>query len=371
MKRGMTRRPVRIFTPSFADEGNTNAQNLTVKELVARLPADKFHITMICQGTPDPRIASRPNLRLVQWTDRGNTLRLLRQCLFCRPDIYFFPRCGPLDQAFFDFRKHVYSGTALVSYIVMMMNKATSNGLIGRSILEADLVCANSTYVAETIWKEFGRQSVVMYDGVDKRFFFPRQLRDKPEPLVVLYAGSFQPRKRVETVIEQAARWPGVIFRLAGKGETEARCRQMFRDLGCNNVGFLGHLSSAQLGDEMRKSDVFLFPSMLEGHPQVLIQAAACGLPSIAMNIYRPDCVEDGETGFLVGSDVELSQRLDLLLANHELRQRMAEAAVQLARRFDWDSISAKWAELFCQIVAARRGLSSPQCVAEEGAHAQ
>lgn len=370
MKRDVTKRLVRIFTPSFADENDTNAQNLTVKELVARWPADLFHITMICQGTPDPRIASRPNVRLVQWTNRGNALRLLRHCLFSRPDIYFFPRCGPLDQAFFDFHKHIYSGTALISYIVMMMNKTTSGGLVARSVLEADLMCANSSYVAETVWKEFGRQSVVLYDGVDKRSFFPRQPQDKAGPLVVLYAGSFQPRKRVETVIEQAARWPGVIFRLAGKGETEARCRQMCRDLGCDNVEFLGHLSSARLGDEMRKANVFLFPSMLEGHPQVLIQASACGLPSIAMNIYRPDSVKDGETGFLVESDVELSQRLELLLTNHELRCRMAKAAVQLARRFDWDSISAQWAELFCQIAAARRKLSSPQRVAEEGAHA-
>jgi len=370
MRPSATKRLIKIFTPSFADESNTNAQNLTVKELVARWPSDQFHVTMICQGMPDPRIASRPNVRLVQWTDRGNAFRLLRHCLFSKPDIYFFPRCGPLDQAFFDFRKHCHAGAALISYIVMMMSKTTSGGLIGRSVLEADVVCANSSYVAETILREFGRGSLVMYDGVDKRFFFPRQVPDRAGPLVVLYAGSFQPRKRVEAVIEQAARWPSVIFRLVGRGETEARCRQLRRELGCNNVEFLGHLSSAQLGNEMRKGDVFLFPSMLEGHPQVLIQAAACGLPSIAMSIYRPDCVKDSGTGFLVETDVELAGRLDVLLTNHELRHKMGEAAVQLARRFDWDSIAAKWAELFCRVAAARGNVCSTQSVTSEGAHA-
>jgi len=370
VNRNSTSRLISIFTPSCADESDTNAQNLTVKELVARWPADQFHITMIRQGTPDPRIAARPNVRLMQWTNRGNSVRLLRHCLFSRPDIYFFPRCGPLDRAFFDFHKHVYSGTALVSYIVMMMDDSTKGGLIGRSILEADLLCANSSYVAGTVRKEFGRESVVMYDGVDKRFFFPRQARDSAGSLVVLYAGSFQPRKRVEAVIELAARWPDVIFRLAGKGETEARCRQLCRQLSCNNVEFLGHVTSAQLGNEMRKADVFLFPSILEGHPQVLIQAAACGLPSIAMNSYRPDCVKDGETGFLVQCDEELSQRLDLLLTNFGLRRKMAEAAVQLARRFDWDSIATKWAELFRQVAASRGKLAIDERVVPEGAHA-
>jgi len=370
MKRSATKRLIRIFTPSFADESNSNAQNLTVKELVARWPANLFHITMICHGAPDPRLASRPNVRLVKWTDRGNALRLLRHCLFSRPDIYFFPRCGPLDQAFFDVHKHFYSGTALISYVVMMMNNTTSKGLIGRSVLEADRVCANSSYVAETVWKEFGRESVVMYDGVDKRFFFPRQPRDEAGPLAVLYAGSFQPRKRVEAVIEQAARWPSVMFRLAGKGETEEHCRRLCAQHQCRNVRFLGHLSSAQLGNEMRKADVFLFPSMLEGHPQVLIQATACGLPSIAMSIYRPDCVRDSETGFLVESDPELSERLDLLLTNHELRHKMAVAAAQLARHFDWDSIAVKWAELFCQVAAARGKLCREQGDASGDAHA-
>jgi len=29
---------ITVFTPSFADEANTNAQNLTAKEIVNRLP---------------------------------------------------------------------------------------------------------------------------------------------------------------------------------------------------------------------------------------------------------------------------------------------------------------------------------------------
>ena len=48
----------------------------------------------------------------------------------------------------------------------------------------------------------------------------------------------------------------------------------------------------------MRRADLFLFPSILEGHPQVLGQASACGLPSIAMNLYRPDYVLNRESGF-------------------------------------------------------------------------
>ena len=37
---------IKIFTPSFADENNINAQNLTVKQIVRRLDPDYFQVTM-------------------------------------------------------------------------------------------------------------------------------------------------------------------------------------------------------------------------------------------------------------------------------------------------------------------------------------
>jgi glycosyltransferase involved in cell wall biosynthesis len=144
-----------------------------------------------------------------------------------------------------------------------------------------------------------------------------------------------------------------VSFRLAGQGETETGCRKLAEQLGCRNVAFLGQLSHARLADEMRWSSIFLFPSILEGHPQVLVQAAACGLPAIAMIVYHPEYVVNGRTGFLVESDAALSEKLDLLLRDSELRQSMSSAAVQHARKFDWDRIAAQWAQVF-QEVAGR-----------------
>jgi glycosyltransferase involved in cell wall biosynthesis len=357
MKINSPTRHITIFTPSFADEDNTNAQNLTVKEIVARLPSEQFQVNMISKGRPDPRIAARKNTNLMPWTEHWNTVRLLKRCLFPRPDIYFFPRYGPLDRAFFDSRKYLGKRTALVSYIVMMMNDLTSTGLIGRSIVEADRVCVNSKYVAGTVRQKFGLESTTIHDGIDRRFFFPRVVSAevRSNSLVVLYAGSLQPRKRVGLVIEEAIRWPGVQFRLAGRGETEELCRALCRKHDCRNVSFLGHLSSSQLGEEMRRADLFLFPSILEGHPQVLGQAAACGLPVIAMNVYQPDYVVHGETGFLAESDTDLTRKLDVLLRDSALRQSMAMAASRHSRKFDWDQITQQWIGVFEEVVAEQQ----------------
>jgi glycosyltransferase involved in cell wall biosynthesis len=341
-----------IFTPSFADADNTNAQNLTVKEVVARLPEELFRVTMLCSGAPDPRIAVRKNTKLLPQRSYGNALLWSAQVLISQPDVYFFPRTGPLDRVVFAMCKARILNTATVAYIVMVMNAETETGLIGRSIRESDTVLANSEYVAQTIEERFGIKSRTILDGIDRRFFFPGagSSNKGPDCLTVLYAGSFQERKRVDVVIKQAVRWPQVSFRLAGKGTTETSCRVLVEELGCKNVSFLGHLSSAQLGEEMRQADIFLFPSILEGHPQVLGQAAACGLPCIAMNCYRPEYVRDHETGFLVESDAELAQKLDLLLGNSDLRQSMAAAAVTYSQKFDWDHIAEQWGEVFREV---------------------
>ena len=105
----------------------------------------------------------------------------------------------------------------------------------------------------------------------------------------------------------------------------------------------------------MRRADIFLFPSILEGHPQVLGQAAACGLPAIAMNAYRPDYVLDRETGFLVESDEDLAHRLDLLLSDSTMRQAMSSAAVRHSQKFDWDHIAGQWTDVFREVVAQQQ----------------
>jgi glycosyltransferase involved in cell wall biosynthesis len=346
--------PITIFTPSFADENNTNAQNLTVKEIVSRLPPELFRVIMIAEKAPDPRLTARPNTELVRWTKHGNSAKLIKHILQSRPDIYFFPRYGLLDRIFYKLRRHLRLHTALVSYIVMTMTDGVASELAKQSIIEADCLLANSSYVANTVSQIFGKYSEVIYDGVDERFFFARERKNTSGPLAVLYAGSFQPRKRVELVVKQAIRLPGVQFRFAGEGETQETCKSLSERHGCRNGTFLGHLSPENLGEEMRKADIFLFPSLVEGHPQVLLQAAACGLPVVAMNCYHPDFVVDQETGFLVESDAELGERLDLLVSNAALRQFMSAAAIRHSQKFNWTQITRRWGDIFLEIAGMR-----------------
>jgi len=92
-----------------------------------------------------------------------------------------------------------------------------------------------------------------------------------------------------------------------------------------------------------------------EGHPQVLGQAAACGLPCVARSSYNPDYVIDGVTGLLAGSDDELSAALARLVADADLRRRMSAAAIEHAAKFEWDGVTEQWSKILERAVAERR----------------
>jgi len=346
-----------IFTPSFADAANTNAQNLTAKEVVPRLSPEKFRVQMLFMEDPDPRIAARPNTELIHYGKHWNTAKLLTRCLWSRPDIYFFPREGPLDAGFLWARHNLGLKTALVTYVVSVQDRGPERSRLAQAIREADAVVGNSDYVAQTVGQRFGVSATTISSGITRTIFYPpKPARTVREKTTVLYAGSFRPYKRVQLVIREAAKHPSVSFRVAGVGEAEEECRRLATELGCRNVDFLGHLPQTELGEEMRRADIFFFPSELEGHPQVLGQAGACGLPSIALDTYHPDYVVNGKTGFLVTSDEELSEKLSVLLDHLDIRLAFSAAAAEHSLKFDWDRIAESWERVFDSVVRAKRG---------------
>ena len=347
---------ITVFTPSFADESDTNAQNLTVKEVVARMDPSRFRVVMLGGGAADPRIAARPNTRILHWQKHGNTTRILWHMLCHIPDVYFFPREGPLDAAFLWARAKLHWKSALVTYVVSGgLEDDTKRPLLRRAIRECDLVAGNSRHMAETVERLGGRNVRTVYDGIDRRYYYPLPEAREGGRLGVLFAGSFRQYKRADLVIREAAKHPGWEFRLAGMGEEQSACQRLAQDLNCGNVVFLGHLNAAQLGTEMRRARIFFFPSELEGHPQVLGQAAACGLPCVARSSYHPDYVVDGVTGLLVSSDEQMSEALSRLIGERDLRIRMSSAAIKHAEKFDWNRITEQWQQIMEGAIVNRK----------------
>jgi len=107
---------------------------------------------------------------------------------------------------------------------------------------------------------------------------------------------------------------------------------------------FHGFVSEERKIDLMRAAWANVFPSPKEGWGITVIEAAACGTPSLASD--SPglrDSVRHGDTGFLVPhGDIEgLAARMVELADSPLLTARLGERARQFAEGLTWERTAA------------------------------
>jgi glycosyltransferase involved in cell wall biosynthesis len=159
--------------------------------------------------------------------------------------------------------------------------------------------------------------------GYDPATFYGKP-RSRGDSLTFLYAGRLVPYKLPEFAVLAFAARPELRkhrLRIVGSGPEQERLQQLADDhdlLDC--VEFVGRLSQPEVAEEMRKADIFLFPSIRELGAGVVIEAMACGLPCIVADYGGPaGLVNDSR-----GRKVPLGDRATMI-------RGFADAAVEVA----------------------------------------
>jgi len=104
-------------------------------------------------------------------------------------------------------------------------------------------------------------------------------------------------------------------------------------------------------------SDVLVLPSYREGTPRVITEAMASGLPVVATDIAGiPEQVEDGESGYLIptGDAAALAGRLNKLLADSQLRDRLGERGYERSEQFSVEAMVNATADLYEELLSSR-----------------
>jgi hypothetical protein len=87
--------PIRILVDSFADANECNSQMVNGREIVSRLDAERFHVSMFLCGEPDRRLAQRPNTRFIHLAPHGQTVRILREFIRGPHQLIFYIESSP------------------------------------------------------------------------------------------------------------------------------------------------------------------------------------------------------------------------------------------------------------------------------------
>lgn len=230
--------------------------------------------------------------------------------------------------------------------------EAAAVRLSTRFAAAADAVIAPSALIRdELVARGVRRPIAVIPTGVDLARFQPaedptaaRRALALPETgWLVLYVGRLDREKSVDRVLLAFDRVAGTVpdarLLIVGAGTEGARLRHLAAGLAARDrIVFLGSRPHPDVVPCYQAADLFLFASETETQGLVLAEAAACGLPAVA--VAAPGCEEvilDGQTGLLTKSDpAALAEAVIGLLLDEGRRRAMGRLARQVAER-DFD----------------------------------
>jgi glycosyltransferase involved in cell wall biosynthesis len=164
---------------------------------------------------------------------------------------------------------------------------------------------------------------------------FPRPTRDAALPLTVVYTGRLIARKQVHVLLRAFASTiharTNARLVVIGDGPELPRLQKLAGQLGIQScIEFAGELSKVAVLDRLRRAHIFVLPSTSEGMSNSLLEAMAASLAVIVSDIpANRELIDSDQSGLLFDSEAIMSQSLDRLICDTELRDRLSSGAYQ------------------------------------------
>lgn len=228
------------------------------------------------------------------------------------------------------------------------------------SLRNADLLLSISAYSREEAVATLGldAQRVVnistAVDGRFRRMQYPAELcgalrerlgirRD-----IVMYApGGFDSRKNFDGLIQAYAQLPRryrdayqlVIVSKINRGD-QVNLLGLASQAGLDEdeLVLTGYVSDDELVMLYNMADLFVFPSKHEGFGLPVLEAMACGAPVIGSNATSvPEVIGNEDALFDPLQPAAIAAKLEQLMSDDALRERLREQGLAQARTFSWD----------------------------------
>lgn len=237
---------------------------------------------------------------------------------------------------------------------------------------ESDAVIAISAAERDTVVNRLGAPEsrvVVVPPGVDSALFSPLPKPSAERPGYVVVAARIEPLKGLDLAMEALAALPatdrpGLV--VAGGPTTghEAYAAEL-QTLGDRmglSVRFVGPQSRPKLAKLLRGARMLLVPSHSETFGLVALEAAASGIPVVAMRSGGlVEAVEHGATGLLVDSrdPVAWTDAVGRLLADDAVAHQLGTAGRERALTFTWRRSAVETADVYERLIAGSNGAAS------------
>ena len=203
------------------------------------------------------------------------------------------------------------------------------------------VVFTPSCHVQQKVTKKFGIKNVVVTpNGVNTACFFPgaqQNLHELPDRYI-LYIGSLQPRKNLQSLLEA---WKEIkdeyknLWLVIG-GDRSAVFGQI-NTTASKRVHYLGYVADDDLPGLYAKAALFVLPSFDEGFGLPVLEAMACGTPVIVSDRGAlPEVAGDAAWIFKISDPGSLSHAMRMCLDNMDLSASLIAKGYERIRNFSW-----------------------------------
>lgn len=175
----------------------------------------------------------------------------------------------------------------------------------------------------------------------------------------ILYIGTIEPRKNLVRLTQAFSTltqaYPSHILVIAGmKGWMYDSLFELVGTLGLENkVIFTGFVSEDDKPFLIRGAEVFAYPSLYEGFGIPVLEALACGTPTLTSNISSiPEITVDAALLVDPDSVPEIAAGLESLLGDASLRDELAAKSISQAARFSWSATAADTLSVYRKAVS-------------------
>lgn len=218
-------------------------------------------------------------------------------------------------------------------------------------------VVANSMGLKELAQKTDKNQKIaVIANGIDVANFRPEHSLQKDKPFIITLGGTrITERKGINYLVEALSKlhlkYPNIFLKLVGEGNEKENLEKLIKDLKLENfVEFVGIVSREKIAFYYQEASLFVLPSLNEGMSNAMLEALASGLPILATKTGgTTELVTDGENGFIIKmKDADdLAQKIELLINDNDLRQKMGLASREKAQKMSWANVAQEYYNLY------------------------
>ena len=213
--------------------------------------------------------------------------------------------------------------------------------------------------------KGFTKPAPIVPFGVNTQAFRPRIADEErsDRPLTIGYIGRMLPGKGLNVLADALAMIKGEAWQLlvVGDGPERASFEQKLRAAGLDQrAEIAGAVNFALVPEYFHRLDVLVIPTettkrIREQFGRVIVEAMASGVPVIGSTCGAiPEVIGEAGLIFPEGDAAALAGALRRMLADEDLRKRLAIAGLARVGQYSWEQVAEKTYELYRQVLRGR-----------------